>query len=345
MKVREILKELVIRPSTEADDPGPVLALAEGIAVGQGAKVTRVPNGDRPALLLTWGKPRLLLSGHLDTVPSSGTWKSTTGTEKAGRLYGRGTTDMKAGCAAILAAIPALRDKGEFGILFTTDEETVMGGADAAVARGLLADTSLVIIAEPTDLRPCLGQKGVLQVTVTTDGASAHASMPWAGTNAITRMGRLLAALKPLAGATPRASATMTASPDEIAGGVAMNVVADRCVLSLDVRYSPKLTEKQAMGRLTSTLKRAKVPYTLAPVHRLAALSSKPGPVARRMRTLSHRPFGHCDFATEAACFAPTGAAFLVLGPGRPQDCHITDESVELKQVDQAVKLYEAALD
>ena len=137
----------------------------------------------------------------------------------------------------------------------------------------------------------------------------------------------------------------MTASPDVISGGVAMNVVADRCMLSLDVRYSPKLTEKQAMGRLTSTLKHAKVPYALAPVHRLAALSSKPGPVARRMRALSHRPFGHCDFATEAACFAPTGAAFLVLGPGRPQDCHITDESVELKQVDQAVKLYEAALD
>ena len=136
----------------------------------------------------------------------------------------------------------------------------------------------------------------------------------------------------------------MTASPDVITGGVAMNVIADSCTLELDVRYSPKLSEKQARARLVATLKRAKVPYELAPVHVLEALASKPGPVARRMKKLSRRPFGHCDFATEAACFTPTGAAFLILGPGRPQDCHVTDESVELRQVDQAVKLYEAAL-
>ncbi len=344
MNVRQILRELVMRPSSEADDPKPVLELAEEIGRGLGARVTRIANGDRPALLLAWGKPRLLFSGHLDTVPVSGAWKSTAGTEKSGRLFGRGTTDMKAGCAAMLAAASSLKDRGEFGILYTTDEETQMAGAEAAVAKGMLAHTELVIIGEPTSLRPCLGQKGVLQMSVTTEGASGHASMPWAGTNAIGRMARILAALKPLAGATPRQAATMTASPDVIEGGVAMNVIADHCRLQLDVRYSPKLTEKQAMAKLEGMLKRAKVPYRLEPVHTLKALVSKPGPAARTLRKLSGRPFGFCDFATEAACFAPTGAAFLVLGPGRPQDCHITDESVELRQVDEAVKLYEAAL-
>ncbi|MEP7027961.1 MAG: M20/M25/M40 family metallo-hydrolase [Candidatus Eisenbacteria bacterium] len=344
MKAREILRELVLCPSSEADDARPVLRLAEEIGRGLGGKATPIPNGDRPALLLSWGKPRLLFSGHLDTVPVSGTWKSTTGTEKSGRLYGRGTTDMKAGCAAMLAAAARLRDRGEFGILFTTDEETVMHGAEAAVARGVLANTELVIIGEPTGLRPCLGQKGLLQVAITTEGASGHASMPWAGTNAIGRMGRILAALKPLAGATPRQATTMTASPDVIEGGVAMNVIADHCRLQLDVRYSPKLSEKQASAKLDALLKRAKVPYRIEPVHRLKALASKPGPVARRLKKLANRPFGFCDFATEAACFAPTGAAFLVMGPGRPQDCHITDESIELRQVDEAVKLYEAAL-
>ena len=344
MKVREILRELLLCPSSEADDPRPVLAAAARIGAGLGGKATPVPNGSRPALLLSWGTPRLMFSGHLDTVPVSGTWKSTTGAEKGGRLYGRGTTDMKAGCAAMLAAAARLKDRGEFGILFTTDEETRMHGAEAAVARGLLARTELVIIGEPTDLRPCLGQKGVLQVAVTTEGASGHASMPWAGTNAIGRMGRILAALQPLAGSTVRQAKTMTASPGMIEGGVAMNVIADRCRLELDVRYSPKLTEKQATGRLEAALKRAKVPYALEPVHRLRALASKPGVAARRLKKLSKRPFGFCHFATEAACFAPTGVAFLVLGPGRPQDCHVTDESVELRQVDEAVKLYEAAL-
>lgn len=344
MKVREILQELVLAPSSEADDPRPVLALAEGMGTALGARATRIPNGDRPALLLAWGKPKLLFSGHLDTVPVSGAWKSTTGSIKGGRLWGRGTTDMKAGCAAILKAAETLKDRGEFGILYTTDEETTMDGALAAVAGGALSGTELVIIGEPTGLRPCLGQKGVLQVRVTTDGASGHASMPWAGTNAIGRMGRILAALKPIAGATPRQAATMTASPDVIEGGVAMNVIADHCALQLDVRYSPKLSERQATARLTAVLKRAGVPYRLEPVHVLQALASKPGPAAKRLKQLSKKPYGFCDFATEAACFAPTGAAFLVLGPGRPQDCHITDESVELAQVDEAVKLYEAAL-
>ncbi len=344
MNARQLLFELVRRPSSEHDDPRPVLDFAGDVATRLGARTTHVLNGDRPALLLSWGKPRVLFSGHLDTVPVSGNWKLPHATEKGGRLYGRGTTDMKAGCAAMLAAAAKLRDRGDFGILFTTDEETHMAGAEAAFTRGLLEGVELVIVGEPTDLKPCLGQKGVLQMKVTTDGASGHASMPWAGENAIARMGRILAAISPLAGMTPRRATTMTASPDVISGGVAMNVIADQCTLELDVRYSPKLTEKQARARLVATLKRAKVPYALEPVHVLEALVSKPGPVARRLKKLSGRPFGHCDFATEAACFAPTGAAFLVIGPGRPQDCHVTDESVELRQVDQAVKLYEAAL-
>ena len=345
MNARQLLLELVRRPSSEHDDPRPVLEFAGDVATRLGATATPVPNGDRPALLLSWGKPRVLFSGHLDTVPVSGTWKYPHATEKGGKLYGRGTTDMKAGCAAMLAAAETLREKGDFGILFTTDEETHMGGADAAVARGLLKDTELVIVGEPTELKPCLGQKGVLQMKVTTEGASGHGSMPWAGKNAIVRMGRILAAIKPFEGATAARAKHMTMSPGTIQGGVAMNVIADRCTLELDVRYSPRFTEKQARARLDATLKRAKVPYKLEPVHMLKALASKPGPAHRRMKKLSGRPFGHCDFATEAACFAPTGASFLVLGPGRPQDCHITNESVELRQVDQAVKLYEAALD
>ncbi len=343
MRVREVLKDLVLLPSAESDDPLPILAYVAERGRDLGARVTKVPNGDRPAVLLSWGPPRLLFSGHLDTVPRSGTWKSGTGSVSGGRMYGRGTTDMKAGCAAMLVAAGRLRDRGDFGILFTTDEETRMGGAEAAVANGLLAGTELVLVGEPTGLRPCLGQKGVLQLTVTTDGASAHASMPWAGANAIGRMGRLLAALRPFAGTTPRRAATLSASPDVIEGGVAMNVVADRCVLSLDVRYSPRLSEAKAKARIEAALRRAGVPYRLEPVHRLKPLRSKPGPAARRLKALARRPFGFCDFATEAACFAPTGASFLVLGPGQPQHCHITDEFVELAQVDEAVKLYQAA--
>jgi acetylornithine deacetylase/succinyl-diaminopimelate desuccinylase-like protein len=344
MRVREVLRDMVLLASSEHDDPRPILDYVEEAGKALGATVTPVDNGARPATLLAWGTPRLLFSGHLDTVPLSGEWKTKAGTLSGGRMYGRGTTDMKAGCAAMLAAASKLRERGDFGILYTTDEETQMDGAQRAVDAGLLAQTELVVVGEPTSLRPCLGQKGVLQIALTTEGKSAHASMPWAGENAIGRMGRLLAALRPFAGTTPRRSATMTASPNVVRGGVAMNVVADSCTLELDVRYAPKLTEHQARTRLEAALKRANVPYAISVVHRLGALKSSPGGAAKRLRAKARRPFGHCDFATEAAVFAPTGAAFLVLGPGEPHHCHVTDESVDLAQVDEAVAIYESAL-
>jgi acetylornithine deacetylase/succinyl-diaminopimelate desuccinylase-like protein len=259
-------------------------------------------------------------------------------------MYGRGTTDMKAGCAAMLAAAERGRSSGDFGILFTTDEETHMRGAEAAVALGLLAATELVVVGEPTSLRPNLGQKGILQLELSTAGRSGHASMPWSGENAIAGMGRLLAALRPFAGTTPRRAATLTASPGRIAGGVAMNVIADRCTLSLDVRYSPRLTEAKARARLEGALRKAGVPYGVEVVHRLPPVSARPTAATRRLKALARQPFGFCDFGTEAACFAPTGASFLVLGPGEPRHCHVTDESVDLAQVERAVELYAAAL-
>ena len=124
MNVRTRLKDLVALPSTEHDDPRPILDYVAAAGRELGARVTPVPNGDRPAVLLAWGKPRLLFSGHLDTVPRAGTWKSRTGAIEGGRMYGRGTTDMKAGCAAMLVAAERGRARGDFGILYTNDEET-----------------------------------------------------------------------------------------------------------------------------------------------------------------------------------------------------------------------------
>ena len=219
-----------------------------------------------------------------------------------------------------------------------------MGGAEAAVKAGLLARTELVLVAEPTALKPCLGQKGVLQLSITTEGEAGHASMPWAGRNAIAAMGRILAALRPLAGTTPRRASLLTASPDTVAGGVAMNVIADRCTLGLDVRYSPRLTEAQARARIEACLKRARVPHRLEVLYRLPALAARPDAFAQRLRALSRRGFGACDFATEAARFATPGRSFVICGPGLPQHCHVPDEWIEMAQVEQAVRMYVGAL-
>jgi len=344
MNARRRLHDLVGIPSTEHDDPAPILAYVKEVGCELGARVVPVKNGSHPAILLAWGTPRLLFSGHLDTVPRSGTWRSKTGQVRAGRMYGRGTTDMKAGCAAMLTAAARAKDAGDFGILFTTDEETHMKGAEAAVAKGLLAHTELVVVGEPTGLRVNRGQKGILQVALTTEGTSGHASMPWAGANAIARMGRLVAALAPLAGTTRSAARTMTASPDRIEGGVAMNVIADRCRLELDVRYAPTLSQRAARARLRKLLAAAKTPYAIEDVQTLPSVASRAHPLAERLRARSKKAYGFCDFATEAAVFAPTGTAFVVFGPGEPHHCHVTDESVDLGALDRATEHYVAAI-
>jgi hypothetical protein len=201
MNARELLKELVRHPSSEHDDPRPILDFAGGVGTGLGARATTVSNGDRPALLLSWGKPKVLFSGPPRHRAGLGDLEAVA-RHREGRQALRARYDRHEGGLRGDARLqpPGFAISGDFGILFTTDEETSMHGAEAAVAHGMLKETELVIVGEPTDLKPCLGQKGVLQMKVTTDGASGHASMPWAGKNAIARMGRILAAIAPLSG-------------------------------------------------------------------------------------------------------------------------------------------------
>ena len=97
------------------------------------------------------------------------------------------------------------------------------------------------------------------------------------------------------------------------------------------MKYQARLTEQSATS------------YEIEVLYRLPALKTPPHDAGRRLRALSRRPFGACDFATEAARLAPGGRAFVICGPGLPQHCHVTDESVDLAEVDEAVRLYSEA--
>ena len=141
----------------------------------------------------------LMLCGHLDTVGVAGMQAPFDPVERDGRLYGRGSQDMKAGVAAMIDAVRLARErgfrKGRLVIAAVVDEEYASIGADALVSQWK-ADGA--IVTEPTDLQVGVGHKGFAWATIETRGRAAHGSRPTDGRDAIVRMGRVLNRLERL---------------------------------------------------------------------------------------------------------------------------------------------------
>ncbi len=196
----------------------------------------------------TGGGRSLLLTGHTDTVSIENMQGDPFDARiEGGRLYGRGSLDMKGGLAAILGAAAALRDfqpSGDLWLGFVTDEEYASVGMDALVR---LIHPNAAILTEPTQDEICLAHKGFAWLTLTTQGRAAHGSLYDTGVDAIAHMGRLINALEqmerevfplrehPLVG---RASAHTSM----IMGGLGLSTYPDRCRLEVEHRLLPDET-------------------------------------------------------------------------------------------------------
>ncbi len=202
-----------------------------------------------------WGperRPLLHFNGHIDVVPPGGGWTRDpfAAAVENGRLYGRGSSDMKAGLAAAIFAVEALRLagvglKGSIQISATVDEESGgFAGAAYLAHKGLLTSQTIdyVVIPEPFGpSRICIGHRGVYWFRVTSFGKTAHGSMPYLGVNAIENMAVLLEELRNTVG--PEISSRMTAMPvmpegsrfgtlsvNSIRGGQADHTLQSPCV-------------------------------------------------------------------------------------------------------------------
>ena len=187
----------------------------------------------------------LLFSGHLDTVPAGDNWQRDilSADVADGKLWGLGSTDMKAGVAALLIALEAVQHTGvplQGDLLFagTAGEEVDSMGAKHLVAQQKLTQVGCMIIGEPTGNRVFTAEKGTLWLEIQTRGQTAHVSMPHLGSNAIMHMSKLLQALAgehiayqphPLLG-------NFTMNVATISGGVKTNVVPDTCRVTVDLR-------------------------------------------------------------------------------------------------------------
>lgn len=341
-KVKEVLTDLVLLRSTSEDDSKPIVGYVSDRLSRLGLKPKYFGAKDRPAIVAVNGAGGVVLSGHLDTVPHGEGWQYEDGDVKAGRLYGRGACDMKGGCTAmLLAAENLVAANVPFTLCFTTDEETTMIGAGAAAEDPAFSKAPAILVTEPTAFDIVVKEKGLLQFSVSTEGVSAHASMPELGENAIHRMVALLAKLEDLQRIPKNPNSEMSLCVDTIKGGTRINVIPGECTAEIDVRYPPDMNTDSVLETVRKRIGREgyalKVLHELAPVetdsglHAVKALKEIVGPKA----AITSVPY-----ATEMVMFRKANKALMVCGPGDPRICHCDDEWVDVTEVAKAVDIY-----
>ena len=188
----------------------------------------------------------IMFCGHIDTVGVAGMARPFDPQERDGRIYGRGSQDMKGGIAAMIGAARVVAesgglDAGSLIIACVVDEEHASIGADALVTR-YRADAG--VVTEPTDLAIAVAHKGFEWVEIETEGRAAHGSRPGDGRDAILRMGRVLAKLEALdrqlqGGARHGLLGTASLHASLIEGGRELSSYPDRCSLQIERRTIP----------------------------------------------------------------------------------------------------------
>jgi len=327
-------------------------------------------------------RPSLLLCGHVDVVPASADrWSRDpfSGEIDGGYVWGRGSTDMKGGCAALLTAYEQCLDDGvepDVGFAFVCDEETggEMGIRDL-LARGSLAPCDC-IIAEPTPrLSPCIGQKGLCRISMTFHGEPGHSSLyPEIGVSAvmeamafIIRMEQLHERVFPV---EPRLQPIIEASgqvledlferpgmgsaiqqimynPGMIQGGEKANIVAQLCTLEMDLRLPWGCSPDTLLEEIRSMAPHADMSVmdafepTLTPPETRVA-----GVVCREIE----RQYGEPAVpilqwaASDARFLRKAGFNVVDYGPGDLHTLHGVDERVSVEDLRNAVEVYDGVI-
>jgi acetylornithine deacetylase/succinyl-diaminopimelate desuccinylase-like protein len=300
----------------------------------------------------------LMLAGHMDTARTDGYPGAYDVRVSHGRIYGRGSCDMKAALAAYLEVLrllqrakPAL--KGSLYVTGIMDEEFQMLGSQDIGANGPRADQG--IIGEPTLLEVCPANKGRVSTFIRTRGKAAHSSVPETGENAIIRMANVIRAFSgyndqllsrephPLCG-------NGRFNPGVIRGGVQVNMVPNLCELEVDRRTLPGETKESVYAEFREILEPLKktdpgFAYEITePSWLIPPNDIDPGePVVQSLLKACAAATGQ---ATEVTAFpagsdAPhMGFPTVICGPGSISQAHTTDEFVEVEQLVQAARIY-----
>ena len=375
---RDLLAKLVSFDTTSRGSNLALVEWVEGYLDGLGVPHRRVPNSDgtKSNLLATIGpavEGGVVLSGHTDVVPVDGQpWITDpwTLTEADGRLYARGTCDMKGFLALSLAATPELASsaKKPVHLAFSYDEEIGCLGAPQMieVIRRELPAPSVVVVGEPTNMEAVNGHKGIATFHVTVTGRECHSSQPHLGVSAVMEAVKLMGSLNALSArlqdeadpASPFTPKGPTLTIGMVHGGTAHNIIARECCFVFDVRspgprtpkeiVAPFLAEAAAMDRAL----KARAPEAGVVVELRTDvppfMPERDGAAeafARRMAG-DNGPPRVVAFAAEAGQFQQAGFSTVICGPGSIDQAHQPDEFIERRQMERGsafmVRLIEA---
>ena len=287
---------------------------------------------------------RVLLAGHLDTVPVADNLPSR---RDGDRLYGCGTSDMKAGDAVLLHLAATLPDPAYDLTFVLYDNEEVAADRNGlkrlVETRRELLEADLAVLMEPTSGAVEAGCQGTLRVRVTVPGRRAHSARGWLGENAIHAAAPLLTTLVrydardvEIDGCTYREGLNAV----RVEGGVAGNVIPDVCTVTVNFRFAPDRTVEQAERHVREVLAGYPVELTDAAPGALPGLSAPAA--AHFVAAIGARPTAKYGW-TDVARFAALGIPAVNYGPGDPNLAHTRDEHVEVARITactQALRSY-----
>jgi acetylornithine deacetylase len=363
---RAWLARLVGFDTTSRNSNLDLIEAVEAFLTGLGARCERIvsPDGAKANLHAVLGPEvdgGVVLSGHSDVVPVDGQdWSSEpfTLTERDGKLYGRGTCDMKGFIACSLAAAPAFAAaplKRPVHFAFSYDEEVgCLGAPDMIKAMaGRAPRPSAVIVGEPTMMQVVTGHKGLYSVRVEVHGKEAHSSLVNDGACAVTHAGRLMAFLhaqsEDLKAAAPADSpfnpphGTLTVG--RVGGGTAVNILAKHAWFEALMRPAPWDDGPGLGARLTARAAEieAEMRETAPDARITVAVMSNVPPLkpedSGEAETLARALTGDNSprvvaYGTEGGQFQEAGFSTVVCGPGSIEQAHQADEFVAIEQLE-----------
>ena len=313
----------------------------------------------RPNVLARIGPragPALMFNGHIDVVDSAGMVHPPFGpVESGGRLYGRGSSDMKGGVAAMCAAaVRAAADvDGEILVAAVVDEEFESLGTRALIAAGVGA--AAAIVTEPTRLRIGPAHRGFSWIELELRGRAAHGSRYDLGIDAIAHAGAVLHELEVLqrevlALRTHHLLGHASLHAATIHGGAGWSTYPDRCVLQVERRTLPGETTNQVMGEVAAACERARAHHPSLDARVTHVLTQAPSDVPEDAPIVAAlaRALAECGETvgvegvsawTDAALLNAAGIPAICFGPGDMSLAHADEEWIALDEVERATRV------
>ena len=313
--------------------------------------------------------PALVFLNHMDTVPVGEGWSRDPflAAEEDGRIWGRGSCDMKGGIAASLAAMENIKRridggakaKGTVRCCMVVDEESgCMTGTEAVIANGHINPDDIVISCEPTELALVTAQKGAMWFELTFSGKSAHAAAPHMGADAIHAASHAVVALQEAVAQIPYEDPLLgrcTMITSIIEGGHKTNVVSERCAMQIDSRFVPPLRTADIQQIIHEKATRACDRVSGVEFSLRATIADRPPVTADTdsagarliFETLEEilgaepKPAGVSYYSDAGMAAAQTGSRnCFLLGPGNIEQAHTPDEFIQVDSLKKAARVY-----